>query len=105
MADLRLDKDTAHRLVARFLREKMTPSDANSFATKICDGLQASMSMPTRPALSGYRMIPGHIPFERGMQFEADVATNIKGAEEGAASTLWKLVYSYGRELPDDVVV
>lgn len=59
MAGLRLDKDAAHRLIARFLREKMSPDDANRFAAKICDSLHASMTKPMRPDLHSWRMIPG----------------------------------------------
>jgi hypothetical protein len=57
MADVRIEKERRNGWSASFLREekKMLPADANELAWK----------MPTKPGLSGYRMIPEFPAFER----------------------------------------
>jgi hypothetical protein len=47
---LSISKDTAERLIARYLRDrgKMSPIDANSLASQICVGIQMAMPMPSR---------------------------------------------------------
>jgi hypothetical protein len=55
---LRIQKDAAQRLIARYLREKMTPADANDMVNRICDGILSNMPAGGRSALRGFRMIP-----------------------------------------------
>lgn len=102
---LRMEKDTAQRVVARLLREKLNPDDANKFAAKICDGIQASMKQPTRPGLSGWKMIPRHLPHHQERDFERDVHRLVTAEHPYAAADLWEAVYKYGTEIPDDIVV
>jgi hypothetical protein len=49
----RLEKDNAQRIIARYLREKMNPGEANDLANRIVDGLISNTSSPARPALRG----------------------------------------------------
>ena len=60
--DLRIRKDDAQRLIARYLREKLNPGDANDLANRIVDGIVASQKTASRPSLRDWRMIPSHPP-------------------------------------------
>ena len=106
MADLRIEKDKAEPLVALLLREKkMSPAEAGAFAITICNRLQAAMAMPTKPGLRGYKMILEHPPYEIRPEFMADLGSHVTNVDEYFASTLWEIVYKYGRNIPDDVVI
>lgn len=105
--DLRINRDTAERLIARYLREKMLPAEANDFARRICNGIVTSMPAAGRPALRGFRMIPGYPPDD----VVSKVATGLRTLDLderhdwslGRAG--WELVYRHGQALPDDVVI
>jgi hypothetical protein len=107
MADIRIDQNTAERLIARILRDnKLSAADSNRLAAEICTGLRAAMPSPTRPGLQGWRMIPEHIPHDDDRErFLQDIRYQGFAAEMHNALVLWKIVYQYGRPVPDDVVV
>jgi hypothetical protein len=105
--DLRIQKDVAQRLIARYLREKMTPGDANDFANRIVDGIVSNMPAAGRPALRGFRMIPEHPPEDLTSKIaSAYRSIRPQGKTDWAlARDLWEIVYKYGQALPDDVVI
>jgi hypothetical protein len=104
--DLRIKKDAAQRLIARYLREKMTPGEANDFANRIIDGIVSNMPAAGRTALRSFRMIPEYPP--------DDVAPRVAAAfrairpqqnqDWSLARDVWEVVYRHGQALPDDVV-
>jgi|SRR5215217_3333840 hypothetical protein len=103
---LRIQKDAAQRLIARYLREKMTPGEANDFANRIVDGIVSATPTPMRPGLRGWRMIDDHPPMESTEKIAAEFRS--VRLQEGAyftASDMWKIVYKYGTAIPDDMVV
>jgi hypothetical protein len=94
------------RLVALVLREEgEAPGEANHLASKIVSRIEASQSMPVKPGLRGYRMIPESLPFEKRDEFTDDVARHLDDVDYDTARTLWELVYKYGRNVPDDIVM
>jgi hypothetical protein len=103
---LRIQKDAAQRLIARYLREKMTPADANDMANRICDGILSNTPTGGRSALRGFRMIPEYPP--------EDVSSRIAAAfrsirpqqtnDPNLAREMWQVVYQHGHALPDDIV-
>jgi hypothetical protein len=104
--DLRMNKDAAQRLIARYLREKMSPGDANNFANRIVDGIVSNMPMPQRPALRGWRMIDQYAPYEiRGQLASAFKAIRLNTSDDSVAEEVWKAVYRHGTALPDDIVL
>src|SRR6267143_2156519 len=61
--DLRIKKDDAQRLIARYLRDaNKSPTAANNLSNRICDGIIANMSSAGRPALRGFRMVSKNPP-------------------------------------------
>jgi hypothetical protein len=104
--DDRIKKDAAQRLIARYLREKMTPGEANDFANRIIDGIVSNMPAAGRTALRSFRMIPEYPP--------DDVAPRVAAAfrairpqqnqDWSLARDVWEVVYRHGQALPDDVV-
>jgi hypothetical protein len=72
---------------------------------RICDGILASMSTPARPSLRGWRMIPESPPFESTDQIEAAFRSLRLQDSYGLARDGWSVVYKYGHNLPDEVVV
>jgi hypothetical protein len=105
MADLRIDKDKAQRLVALILREekKMLSADANALSTLICNRLETAMALPTRPGLRGDRIISRGGPSGPLTKFTEQLATVIADADEDMAHEVWDLVYEHARDLPLDV--
>ena len=102
MADLRIDQDEAHRLVAQILRERFNPAEANEFAKKICNGLHAAMNPSARPSLRGWRMIPPSLPHPMDKEFETDVQQVVVAERHHMARDLWDTAYKYGTDIPDD---
>ncbi len=101
MTDLRLTMENAKRVIAlRLIDETMQPDRANKLAEQICLDLQAEMSVPS---LRGWRMIPRTSPHRE--QFYDDVRGIKSDLDNRAADELWKVVYSYGHNLPDDIIV
>ena len=104
--DIRIKKDAAQRLIARYLREKMNPGEANDFANRIIDGIVSNMPAAGRTALRGFRMNPEHPP--------EDITPRVAAAfrsirpqqtdDWGLARDVWEVVYRNGQALPDDVV-
>jgi hypothetical protein len=105
MADLRIDKDKAERLVALILRDTMLPADANALASNICNRLYAAMELPVKPGLRGYMMIQDSPPYNKRADFTAEVSRHLANGDEDTAEAVWKMVYSYGRKVPDDIVI
>jgi hypothetical protein len=107
MADLRLDKEKAQKIITQVLRDegRVLPDKANELGRKASDRLHASMAMPIRPALQGFRMIPSSPSYEQREHFISDVKKYLADVDERTARKLWEIVYSYGRDLPDDIVV
>jgi hypothetical protein len=104
--DLRINKDAAQRIIARYLREKMLPDEANRLANRICDGLLTNMPTPSRPALRGYRMISEYPPGESRDQIAQAFLHMRRDADEWqVAREGWGIVYAHGQPLPDDIVV
>lgn len=106
--DIRIKRDDAQRLIARYLREraKLNTDDANDLASSICTGL--AMKMPTggRPGLRGFRMIPESPPGD----VEERVAAAFRAirpnqeSDWNLAREVWSVVYGFGNAIPDDVV-
>ena len=107
MADIRIERDKAERIIALILREekKMLSSEANELAGMICSRLQSAMAMPTKPRLRGYKMIQGTPPYDKRTDFTTDVALRLADVDEYTAAALWAMVYKYGRNIPDDIVL
>jgi hypothetical protein len=105
MADLRIDKVKAQRLVAHILRQekKMLSADANTLSTLICNRLETAMPLPTRPGLRGDRIISGGGPAGPITKFAERLANMIGDADEDMAREVWNLVYEHARDLPLDV--
>jgi hypothetical protein len=104
--ELKINRDAAERLIARYLRERISPADAIGLARRICDGMLASMSTPVRPSLRGYRMIAEHPPYGSMERIGAQIrALRIQEDRHELARDAWGVVYGYGEALPDDVVV
>ncbi len=102
---LRIQKDAARRLIARYLREKMMPGEANDFANRIIDGLVSATPSPTRPSLRGWRMIDQHPPLESTERIASEFrSVRLQGGDHFAAADVWKIVYKYGTAIPDDLV-
>ena len=89
---LRIQKDAAQRLIARYLREKMTPGEANDFANRIVDGIVSATPSPTRPALRGWRMIDQDPPHESTDKIAAEFRS-VRLQEGG----LWRSAGNLGR--------
>ena len=106
--EIKIEKDKAERIIAQVLRDekKMLPSDANALAATVAKRLQTSMPMPTRPALRGDRMIPMSPSgsYSQDNEFLRAVR-KVVDADAEQARKIWETVYSFGRDLPDDVVV
>jgi hypothetical protein len=104
--DLRIDRDDAQRLIARYLREKMNPGDANEMSSRIVAGLVSNAKSPSRPALAGWRMIPEYPPENViGAVASAFKAVRLNTADNySIARDAWKTVYKHGTSLPDDIV-
>jgi hypothetical protein len=106
MTDIRIDANAAERLIARLLREKLPPADANQLASDISRGLLAAMPAGLRPGLKGWRMIPEFLPGDRERsQFVQDARYQGFDVDWSRASVFWRLVYRYGQPVPDDVVI
>jgi hypothetical protein len=103
---LRIQKDAAQRLIARYLREKMTPGDANDFSNRIIDGLASATPSPMRPGLRGWRMIDDHPPHESVDRIASEFRS-VRLQESGyfTAADVWKIVYKHGTAISDDMVV
>jgi hypothetical protein len=106
--NLRIQKDVAQRLIARYLREnKMMPGDANELSNRIIDGIVSNMPVAGRPGLRGFRMIPEHPPEDVCSQVAAAFRT-IRPQENkdwSLARDVWDAVYRHGTAIPDDVVL
>ena len=106
--DIRINKDAAQRIIARYLRDhaKMLSGPANDLSTRICDGLHAAMPETVRPALRGFRMI-GEYPVESNSAQIAGAirAIDLKASNWTVAQNAWAVVYYYGNAIPDDVTV
>lgn len=102
---LRVQKDTAQRLIARYLREKMNPGDANDFANRIIDGLVSATPSPMRPGLRGWRMIDEHPPHESTDRIASEFRSVRLDNSYFTAADVWKIVYKHGTAIPDDMVV
>jgi hypothetical protein len=105
--DIKLSRGKAERLIALILRDekKMLSDEANTLASAICNRLQAAMAMPTKPGLRGQRMISSSPPGYFGDDDYVDAVRNVVDVDAKQARRLWEVVYSFGRDLPDDVVV
>jgi hypothetical protein len=103
MTNIRIDDQAAERLIARLLRDKLSPGDANKLAADIVTGLKAATSSPTRPGLRGWRMISEHIPFEQIDNIVQDMRYQGIKADVLMARALWSVVYSFGHPIPDDI--
>ena len=103
MTDIRIDGDKALHIIAQILRDerKMLPADANEIASLICRRLLAAMSTPTKPGLSGYRLIDEWPPDAE--EFANEVGLKLADIDEHLAGVLWKMVYDRGRDLPQDI--
>jgi hypothetical protein len=105
--DIRIQKDAAQRLIARYLRDsKMLPGEANALANSIIDGLVSNMSAPARPALRGWRMIGQYPPEDAVHRVAAAVkAVRLHTTDDRAmALDTWAAVYRNGTAMPDDIV-
>jgi hypothetical protein len=101
---LRLEKDNAQRIIARYLREKMNPGEANDLANRIVDGLISNTSSPARPALRGWRMIDRHPPAEMTDRIaSAFKRVRLAGTDYATAAEAWEIVYNYGTAIPEEV--
>jgi hypothetical protein len=105
--DLRINKDTAQRLIARYLRDaKFLPDAANQLSNRICEGLLSNMPTPSRPALRGHRMIDSYPPHDRRSQVAAAFRRLRRDGEDWEiARDGWAVVYEHGQAMPDDIVV
>jgi hypothetical protein len=103
MPDLLIDEDKARRIIALILRDHMLPEKANTVASAICSRLTAAMTTPSRPGLSGWRIVDDQLLYEQKDRFTADLRKLVPDADEYLARDLWQLVHSYGRDLPPDV--
>jgi hypothetical protein len=108
MIELRVDKDAAHRLMARFLREhtKVAPAKVSELASQLTDQLVAAMPAPTRPGLRGWRMIPQYLPSDKRDDILDDVRSGFRrDVNYDELNGLWDIIYEYGRDVPADVVI
>ncbi len=106
--DLRIKKDDAQRLIARYLRDaNMSPTAANNLSNRICDGIIANMSSAGRPALRGFRMVSKNPPEDiAGKVASAFRSINSQETHDWSlARDVWNVVYNHGQALPDDVVI
>jgi hypothetical protein len=105
MADLLIEEDRAQRIIARILRDNLQvlPDKANTVATTICSGLSAAMTTPSKPSLSGWRIISSYPPYGDGDKFTEDLRARIADVNYRVARELWELVWKYGRDLPPDI--
>jgi hypothetical protein len=104
--DLKIGKDAAQRIIARYLREKMTPDEANTLANRICEGIAAVAPTATRPGLRGWRMIDQYPPYEAKRRIaETFRAVRLNQDDNAVASAVWDVVFAQGIPVPDDVVV
>jgi len=103
--DLRINKDEAQRLIARYLRDKMNPGEANNLANQIIDGIVAAQKTAARPALRGWRMIPEPPEDVRARLVASIKAIRPTDSEHSISADAWKAVYRHGTALPDDMVV
>jgi hypothetical protein len=103
---LRLEKDNAQRIIARYLREKMNPGEANDLANRIVDGLISNTSSPARPALRGWRMIDRHPPAEMTDRIASAIKrVRLAGCSDYAtAAEAWEIVCNHGTAIPEEVV-
>jgi hypothetical protein len=101
--DIRINKDAAERLVARYLREKLPPEEANTLASRIVGGMVSAMPTPERPALRGWRMISRYPPDHAGVaaQFHR-ISSNAEDFE--IARAVWAIVFERAEPLPGDMV-
>jgi hypothetical protein len=99
---LSINAETAHRIVARYLRDegKMQPGAANELATKVIVGIRTSMPAPTRPGLRNYRLIPDMLHYEERMKLSATLK---RMGVEASADEIWRTIYEMGEPAPDDI--
>jgi hypothetical protein len=104
---LRIQKDAAQRLIARYLRDsKMTPGAANDLSNRIVDGLISATPSPMRPGLRGWRMIDDHPPHESVDRIASEFrSVRLQERSYSTAVDVWKIVYKYGTAIPEDMVV
>ena len=106
--DVRINRDAAQRIIARYLRDeqRMAPGDANALATRIIAALVAAAPSPPRIGLRNAR-IPDIAPHGERTEI-AHRCREIFESEELldtlVAQRVWEVIYSYGIAVPDDVV-
>src|SRR5882757_2907470 len=103
--DLIIQRDIAERLIARYLRDRMSHRDANELAKHICDGIVSLMPEPGSAALRGWRMIPEYPPYESRKQIGAAMQEAVRAQDDDSlVREMWAIVYRHAHDLPDDVV-
>ena len=107
MAELRIDRDAAHRVVSRLLREsgQVSAADATALATTICGGLQTSGTPPNLAPVKGWSMISERMPASRTHEFVEFLKPLMEDANPRVAALIWHTVYTYGRPVPGTVAV
>ena len=103
--DLKIQRSIAERLIARYLRDRMSHWDANELAKHICDGIMSLMPEPGSAALRGWRMIPEYPPYESREQIGAAMQGVQVQDRDSLAREMWAVVYRHAQDLPEDFVV
>ena len=94
---IRIQKDSAQRLIARYLRDTMNPAQANELANRIIDGMVSATPSPMRPGLRGWRMIDEHPPHGYTDKIASEFrAVRLQEDNYFTAAGAWKVVYKYG---------
>jgi hypothetical protein len=102
--DLKIQRNVAERLIARYLRDRMSHQDANELAKHICDGIASLMPEPGSAALRGWRMIPEYPRYESREQVGAAMQAVQVQDRDSLAREMWAIVYRHAQDLPDDFV-
>ncbi len=110
MAILQIDRHTAERMIALILREdlKLAPAKANEIALRVGTRMDAAATDLLRTGYGrGWRAI------ERSPPYYGDLVTEMVGklrrripqADKDTLDHSWDVIYEYGREIPDSVML
>jgi len=102
MSEIRIDEQTAKRLIAHRLRKaNLPPVEANDLAMTIVTGLLLATPTEGRPALKEWKLVPP-FPTEQIAVEILQSKTRCCTSNEfdgNAVHRLWKLIYDRGIEL------
>ncbi|HEY9713623.1 MAG TPA: hypothetical protein V6C72_09140 [Chroococcales cyanobacterium] len=110
MAILQIERHVAERLIALILREdlKLAPAKANEIALKVGIRMDAAAADLLRTGYGqGWRAIERHPPYYGDLVNEmvGKLRQRIPQADKELLDDAWEMIYEYGREIPDAVMV